>query len=184
MSLYEQKSVYYVTTGCRHQQHYFESDAVKRVLCNTLLNCNALHDAEMLGYVIMPNHLHVLLCIRNKEALSRYMHCFKTYSSAAIRQLLIMEDPVNALLLAYHRKRQRYKVWEDGFSVLETGSGSLARQMLDRMHNNPLQQHWQLAGCAEAYPFSSAGFYANGKKGVMEVVPYGRYFGMEETQMK
>lgn len=179
MSLNEPKNCYFITTMCRQHNHYFESVRAREILCNTLLNCNALHDADMLGYVIMPNHVHIVLRIADKERLIRYMHSFKTYSSAAIRQLLLMEDPVHALMLAYHKKRQKYKVWEDGYHYKEVITAGFLQQKLEYIHQNPLQEKWKLAVRPEDYRFSSAGYYYTGRQGVMEVVHYTRFFEPE-----
>lgn len=184
MSLNEQKSVYFVTTTCTHHHHYFETDEVKHILCNTILNCNALHDAEMIGYVIMPNHIHLLLRLHNRDALIKYMHSLKTYASAAVRHTLIVRDPVNALILSYHRKKQTYKVWSDGYHWQEMLTAEHIMQKLDYMHYNPLQEKWKLVARTEDYTFSSAGFYATGLRGVMEVVHLNKLFKPEMKWMK
>ncbi len=184
MSFNEQKSVYFVTTTCKHHHHYFETDEVKHILCNAILNCNALHDADLIGYVIMPNHIHLLLRIRNRDKLIKYMHSLKTYASAAVRHTLILRDPVNALILAYHRKRQTYKVWEDGYHWKEVFSTEFLIQKLDYIHRNPLQEKWKMVERAEDYLYSSAGFYMTGLRGVMEVVHFNRYFEPEVKWVK
>ncbi len=38
----------------------------------------------------------------------------------------------------------------------------MLEQKLDYLHNNPLQNHWNLALTPEEYHYSSAGFYFNG----------------------
>lgn len=153
-------------------------------MCNTILNCNALHDVDLIGYVIMPNHLHLLLRMRNRETLVKYIHSFKTYASAAVRHVLILRDPVNALILAYHKKRQTYKVWEDGYQCKEVFTAEMMMQTLDDIHRNPLQEKWKLVDTPERYLFSSAGFYRHGERGVMEVVHYSRYVEPEVKWIK
>lgn len=55
-------------------------------------------------------------------------------------------------------KKQKFKVWEDGYNAKDVFSVGFLSQKMEYIHNNPLQPHWQLVECAEDYVWSSARF--------------------------
>ncbi len=56
-------------------------------------------------------------------------------------------------------KKQRRKVWEDGYNAKEVLTPKFLRQKMTYCHENPCQPHWNLAASPEAYPWSGARYY-------------------------
>ena len=52
-----------------------------------------------------------------------------------------------------------YHFWERRPKVIDVKDRTMAVQILEYIHNNPLQEHWGLAEYQEDYRYSSAGFY-------------------------
>ena len=60
-------------------------------------------------------------------------------------------------------------VWLEDRTLVET--------KIDYIHDNPLQEHWNLAELPELYPYSSAAFYQYGKQnGTVQVKHYMEFF--------
>jgi hypothetical protein len=49
-------------------------------------------------------------------------------------------------------------------------------QKLNYIHNNPLQEKWQLSKTAEDYRYSSAGFYRFNTEGLIKTEVFTKYF--------
>jgi putative transposase len=94
--------------------------------------------AYLLGYAVLPDHLHALLVPIGDVTISSLMHGIKGYSSRAL----------NA------RQGRRGPLWQRSFYDRAIRSESQLTSALEYIHNNPV-----IAGFAEApeqYSFSSA----------------------------
>ncbi|GAB3815667.1 hypothetical protein GCM10028895_10080 [Pontibacter rugosus] len=56
-------------------------------------------------------------------------------------------------------KDRQYQLWERNPLSVYCYSISVTEQKLDYIHNNPIQEKWQLAVLPEEYHYSSARFY-------------------------
>lgn len=125
------------------------------------------------GYVIMPNHLHVLIGFQNTgKSINRIVGDGKRFMAYEIVNRLKekrAEDILVQLQQAVEAKdRQRNKqheVWCDSFDWKDCRSQAFIHQKLVYMHQNPCRGKWQLAESPIAYPHSSAAFYATGEAG-------------------
>jgi len=115
------------------------------------------------GYVIMPNHIHLLweqLKMNGKEFPK---NSFEKFTSHRFKQKLLIENPCGLEKFSVNASDRNYNFWQrDPLTVL-VYSRAMASQKIDYMHFNPLQEHWQLCKMPEAYRFSSASFYENNK---------------------
>jgi hypothetical protein len=68
-----------------------------------------------------------------------------------------------------HPKKQRYKVWEDGYLAKDLFTPEVLRQKVEYIHMNPVQERWGLARAPEKYMWSSARFYVLGEPAVIPV---------------
>lgn len=125
-----------------------------------------------MGYVIMPNHLHVLIyfpemhnslnsIIGNAKRFMAY-EIIKRLETA--KQFEMLEDLYHAVKKGERKKGQRHKVFEESFDAKECFSNEFVYQKLNYMHKNPVSKRWQLVADFTDYPHSSASFYEKGIK--------------------
>ncbi|WP_280740051.1 transposase [Pedobacter borealis] len=114
---------------------------------------------SILGYVIMPNHFHVLFYFNDENKLSDSMRDLKKFCAFEIRKYL--ESSKNSMLnlIRIENDKQVFKVWEDRFDDVWIGNKELLEIKLEYIHQNPLQSHWNLSEYPENYRYSSAAFY-------------------------
>jgi REP element-mobilizing transposase RayT len=132
------------------------------------------------GYVIMPNHLHLLLhYVWNGKSLNTIIGNGKRFMAYDIIDRLESgkEDRLVARLrsdvYATDRKRgKKHEVWKDSFDVKQCRTEKFLLQKLNYIHNNPCTGKWKLADSPIHYPHSSALFYMNGKKWYYQVKDY------------
>lgn len=166
----------FVTTTCKDWLALLNSTEVIKIVSDSLRFLNNKYKVEILGYVFMPNHIHLLLCFSFGAHLSSYMRDFKKYTSVHIRQH--HEEKGNIQLvekLKYEKGRQKLKTWKDRFDDLCITSYNTFFMKLNYIHNNPVKKG--LVKSPEEYKYSSADFYVNGKEGIVKVRHYAEMLG-------
>ncbi len=53
--------LYFITTSAVHHAHIFRRDVMKRILIDSLNTGRILGQYELYAFVIMPNHVHLIL---------------------------------------------------------------------------------------------------------------------------
>jgi len=112
------------------------------------------------GFVIMPNHIHLLweqLKMNGdefpKNSLLKYTaHLF-------CRNMKTGKDNMLSLFLVRASDRQ-FNIWQRDPMAIKILSREMAFQKLDYIHRNPVQGKWKLSDTAEGYRYSSAAFYS------------------------
>jgi REP element-mobilizing transposase RayT len=134
----------------------------------------------ILGYVIMPNHVHSLIGFRNcGRSINSIVGRGKRFSAYDIIDGLKAKKQEDILELLYdsvnHSDRARNKIhepWKDSFDWKLCDSWELMEQKLDYMHENPCTGKWQLVENPVDYVHSSAKFYYTGEQGIYPVTNY------------
>ena len=125
-----------------------------------------------MGYVIMPNHVHVLLYFpQMPKSLNTIIGNAKRFMAYEIIERL--EEKKNDHLLDFlhgsvkkreQKKGQVHKVFEDSFAAKECYNEEFIFQKLDYMHHNPVRKKWNLVNDFTDYEHSSASFYEKALK--------------------
>ncbi|MGH8016585.1 MAG: transposase, partial [Candidatus Zixiibacteriota bacterium] len=70
----KEQRVFFVTTTIKEHENLFQDDSVKAIMREILFESVRRHKAELYGYVIMPNHIHLLLRLeKGGPGLSKFM---------------------------------------------------------------------------------------------------------------
>ncbi len=125
------------------------------------------------GYVIMPNHLHLLLYISEYSPnYSKIIQNAKRFQAYDIVDYLKEDNQTEILKIfsdaAETKKGALHKVFKDRFDCKEMSNAALYREKLNYIHNNPCTPKWRLAEKPEDYKHSSASNYILGA-GVYDV---------------
>lgn len=156
--------LYFITTSAIRHIHLFQSDVMKRILVDSLNTGRILGHYALFAFVIMPNHIHLLLRCLDKYSPSDVVREYKkATANLVLRQLECEGNDELLWQLAEsvrHSTRKSYAIWREEYQAKNVYSAQYLRQKLDYIHNNPLQPHWHLADCPECFPWSSARFYA------------------------
>jgi putative transposase len=172
-----EEDCFFVTTTCYKWYHLLEMDSCKQIVSDSINFLNAKYMTATLGYVIMPNHLHIILYFKKGNQLSNWMRDLKKFTSVMVRQQI--EKSGDLILLEKLRvpeRKQVFKVWEDRFDDVYLKSKAVLETRLEYTHTNPMQEHWNLVTRPEAWPYSSAMFYELGKQPWVTVTGYREFF--------
>jgi REP element-mobilizing transposase RayT len=126
---------------------------------------------ELFGFVVMPNHVHLIAAMR--EDLHAVMRDFKRFTSRTIHERL--KDDGRDTVLRWlatasqqaRRERGELGLWQDGFHPQEISTRDVFEQKLSYLHANPVRKG--LVRCAEDWWYSSAASYAGRKDVCMQV---------------
>ena len=137
---------------------------------------------RIVGYVIMPNHLHCLIAFQNTNGKSinkiigngkRFMAYHIVDRLKEMKQLEVMEHLQAQMLLSDRKKNKLHDVFEPSFDWKECWGNRFLTKKLDYIHSNPCKGKWHLADEYWQYEHSSAFFYVTGRQGVYPVTHYG-----------
>jgi len=124
------------------------------------------------GFVVMPNHLHLLVTGEGQELVSKFIGKLKEYSAKEIIHWCLQNKEESLLTVFYSaavesKQGHKYQVWQKRFDNVAITRHEAQLIKLNYIHNNPLQERWGLCERVEDYPFSSARQYiANEDVGV------------------
>jgi putative transposase len=157
------ENLYFVTTTAVQHRHLFRRDVMKRLIVDSL-DCMRLRQRlQLYAFVIMPNHIHLVIQCRAEDPLSDVVRDLKKH--IADRLIRHYRAEGNQSVLGFlasavtRPDKQQYKVWEDGYDAKDVFSAEFLRQKMTYLHNNPCQLHWNLVERPEDYIWSSARFY-------------------------
>ncbi|WP_121353910.1 transposase [Flavisolibacter nicotianae] len=124
-------------------------------------------NASIIGYVIMPNHLHLLVhlppTLKSPNTVVANAKRFLSYE--IIRRLEaggaepLLQELHAAVKMREARKGKIHRVFEESFDCKACYSAKFIAQKLTYMHHNPVKGKWNLVADYALYPHSSAGFY-------------------------
>jgi putative transposase len=160
---FDPDELYFLTTTTAHRMHIFKRDVLKRLILDSLYFTTRLNSVSLYAFVVMPNHVHLIVQFPCDVPPKDWARVFKSSSAQLIVRMYQVEENQAALdtlsSLVTRPEKQQYKVWEDGYLSKSVFTPEFLRQKLTYIHNNPVQSHWQLAAMPEAYVWSSARFY-------------------------
>ena len=165
--------LYFVTTTAVQRRHLFRRDVMKRLIVDSL-DCMRLRERlKLYVFVIMPNHIHVIMQCYPEDSLADVMRDLKKHAADRIIRQYRAEGNQPALdflaSMVTRPEKQRYKVWEDGYDARDVFSPAFLRQKMTYSHNNPCQPHWNLVERPEDYIWSSVRYYLLGEPAIIPV---------------
>ena len=171
--------IYFITFTCYEWIRLIEMTKGYDLVYNWF-NVLLVNGHTVTGYVIMPNHLHLLLYyaggLRSLNAVVGNGKRFIAYDIVKRLEVKNQVDLLCYLSNAVHpsdrKKGKQHELWIDSFDVKECRTEKFIMQKLNYIHNNPCAGKWSLADSPIHYPHSSASFYISGKPGLYPVRDY------------
>ncbi len=149
---------FFITTTFQMHKHLFVDERFYRQAAESLNFCCEKYDAEILAFVFMPSHIHLIVFFNSDPRCSDFMRDFKKYTSVMFRRMIGSgEDTSFFESLSYQKGRQRYKVWSSRFHAIAIRHRTVLLTKIRYIHDNPVKAG--LAQLAEDYNWSSARWY-------------------------
>ena len=115
--------IYSITSVCINRQKLFTNTCHARLVAKTLNDEKLWPDAKYLAWVVMPDHIHVLLALGVKEPLSLVVQRIKSLVAVAINQ----------------ERNRRQPVWQRGYFDHAIRSDENVRSAAMYIVNNPIR---------------------------------------------
>ncbi len=124
-------------------------------------------DCHILGYVIMPNHIHILLHPTNSKKIlndlvsegKRFMAYSIVGKLKKLEKSKLLEQLADGVQENEKKKGKKHQVFRLSFDARECFTEKMLEQKLDYIHHNPVKGKWSLADDFTDYKHSSAAFY-------------------------
>ena len=134
----------------------------------------------IIGYQIMPNHIHVIIAFRNAgKTINKTIGNGKRFIAYEIVSKLkkigredLLKQLEKGVTASDKRRGKLHEVWEDSFDWKECNSRKMIVQKLDYMHCNSCRGKWNLVTNPVDYIHSSAKYYITGEQGKFAVTNY------------
>lgn len=135
------------------------NDAPKMIIVNSLQWLSANERAYTHGFVLIPNHIHILWSPGEAYKISKAEHDLLSFTGHEFKNYLSLDAPHLLNDFISTQADRSYHFWERRPRSIEIMSRSIAEQKLSYIHDNPVKEKWQLSKTPEEYKFSSASFY-------------------------
>lgn len=139
---HDANTFHYVTFITFNRVPVFRSDVACAFFTDTLKEVREQCPFKLIGYVIMPDHTHLILNPLSRD-ISDLIRRLKGKSAMAILGWLRREGhdaSLAKLSLAVRQKRSHtHAVWQKDFSAIDLWSAKFIQQKLNYIHENPLR---------------------------------------------
>ncbi len=123
-------AIMFITTNTEHRAPTFEHPPYAREVIETLYRTKSLHPFSLFGFVVMPDHCHLLLKVKASKRISMIMNVWKGGTSHNIGV---------------------GRIWQARYHMIVPNN---PHAMLKYVHDNPVRAG--LCTAPEEYPWSSA----------------------------
>jgi putative transposase len=151
---------HFITTNTYHHYPYFRDEELCQIIAEELEFYSRKYGFALIGYVIMPDHLHLLVWWDKEEKpnlnISRVMNSIKTMTTKRIKRRLFYSGGVKymgRLADVGQPTRRPFRLWQPGFYDFDIYSEAKLLEKLDYMHNNPIAAG--VVSSPECYKWSS-----------------------------
>jgi putative transposase len=164
----DQQGIHFVTATIVQWADVFTRKDYKDIVVDSLKFCCKKKGLCIFGWVIMSNHLHMIVSCKEGFELSDTLRDFKKFTSKQIVDAIennVQESRKNWLLWLLKDKGE-ITFWQPGNHPEEIRTMDFFRQKMNYIHQNPVRAG--IVDKEEEYIYSSArDFY--GRKGLIEL---------------
>lgn len=179
---HQKNSIYFITFTCyKWLPLIFESNSYNSVYkwFYYIQDCT-----KILGYVIMPNHVHLLIYLVSKEkTLNQIVGEGKRFLAYRIvkklkeqNKSILLEIMSKGVTFNERLKKRKHRIFKPSFDVRICNSEDEVIQTLDYIHENPVSKKWSLVDDFTSYEHSSAAFYVLNKPSRVPITHYNELF--------
>jgi putative transposase len=170
----EQDKVHYLTLQIVYWIDIFSRKQYKDIIIESFKYCQQHKGLELFAYVIMSNHIHMI--VRSSlDDLSGVLRDFKKYTSKRIIEIAesAIESRRNWILRLFkhaakrQNKKGNYQVWTHENHAILLYSNKMMQEKVDYIHNNPVRAG--IVKNQEDYIYSSASNYVD-DSGLLDII--------------
>jgi REP element-mobilizing transposase RayT len=170
----DNEGYYFVTFTVIDWVDVFTRKTYKHELVNSLNYCVKDKNLNIHAWVIMSNHMHLIISGRNEVYLPGVIRDYKKFTSKKIYERLGDSEESRSVWMKKKfefaanrtRRNQDFKIWKDGYYAIPLDTLDQLKIKVDYIHANPVRS--EIVYHPEHFLYSSARDYA-GEKGLVDI---------------
>jgi putative transposase len=166
---YGTNELHFITCSCYHRQCWLASPRRRDLFLVVLGEVRQRYGFVVVGYVVMPDHIHLLISEPKKGDPSRVMQAIKQgFSRRVLKSVRKRRVATQQELFAVGAEH----VWQRRFYDFNVWTKGKRIEKLRYMHRNPVARG--LVQEPEQWPWSSYRSYAFGEEGAVRINQWGK----------
>ena len=161
MSFVNENHFQFFTADCTDWLSLLKTDECKNVIIQALQYRVKTKQVAIAGYVIMPNHIHLIWRIAAGTERADFQRDFLKITAKKIIEILGRTEPELIKKITLNLKDRKMQVWKRNSMSIDLFNEQYLLQKLNYIHDNPCQPKWELVTHPHDYYYSSAKFYYN-----------------------
>ena len=164
---YGRGDLHFVTFSCYRRRPLLGTRRARDRFVKILDEVRARHGFRVIGYVVMPEHVHLLLTEPPKGNPSKVLQVLKQKVSAALRKGK-RKASANQLALPFpETPADEQHFWQRRFYDFNVWSEKKLWEKLNYMHRNPVER--RLVRHPKEWPWSSWSHYEKREEGLLRI---------------
>ena len=171
-----QSGLHFITPTIVGWMDVFTRKVYKDIIIESLQYCIQYKGLSVHAYVIMSNHLHLIISAREGYKISNIIRDFKRHTAKEIIKEVLMNNKESRQewmlrLMKYYAKynqnNSKYQLWKRDNHPIELGSLKWTKARVDYIHLNPVRAG--IVELPENYLHSSASDYITNEMGLLKL---------------
>jgi putative transposase len=169
--IHDQQGVYFITCTVVQWVDIFTRKRYADIVVGSLNYCCEHTGLEVLGWVIMSNHIHLIVSCKEGYRLSDILRDFKKYTSSQIVAAIESDtqESRKSWLLWLLKKDGNIQLWQPDNHAIEIDKSEIFLQRLNYIHQNPVRAG--ITDREETYMYSSSSDF-HGRKGLIMLTDF------------
>jgi putative transposase len=142
------EALHFITFSCFHRLPLLDAPDSKNTVEAVLELTRARHQSRIYAYVLMPEHVHLLMNEPPSILVAQFLKAVKQMTSRKLRG-------------------QREKFWQERYFDRNVHGEDARSEVIRYIHRNPVKRG--LVASPGDYPWSSFNHYATGLRGTVEI---------------
>lgn len=158
----ELNELYFFTATISNWKQLLKPDKYKDIIIESLKNLVDRKKIAVYGFVIMPNHIHLIWELLELNGKEMPHASFMKFTGHEFKKDLVINHPQVLEVFKVEDITRNYQFWIRDSLPIKLYTPKIIYQKLDYIHNNPVTGKWNLSKGILDYKYSSAKFYENG----------------------
>jgi putative transposase len=147
---YSGHDLHFITFSCYQRRPFLNTASSRDMFLETLEETRLKYEFRVAGYVVMPEHVHLLIDEPKVGTLSTVLQVVKQRTTRKINDVI------------------KGQMWQRRFYDFNVSTQEKETEKLLYMHENPVKRGLVLS--AEDWEWSSAGYYGSREQGVVKIL--------------
>ena len=162
---YGRGDLHFITFSCYRRRGYLGTARARDRFVKILDQVRARFRFLLIGYVVMPEHVHLVMSEPPKGNPSKVLQVLKQRVSRSLRKP--GRKPSAQLSLMFAAAKDSPAFWQRRFYDFNVWSSKKLKEKLDYIHRNPVQRGLGLH--PKDWPWSSWSHYEKGEMGLIRI---------------